>query len=62
MSLNVLKWSMSVIISDSGSSLAARFGDGLRQRVVEILAVGERGERIGQALVAHGFEIVPAAR
>ena len=30
--------------------------DGFLQRVVEILAIGKRGQRVGQALVAHGFE------
>ena len=59
MSLNFLKWSMSVIISDSGSLRAcARRSIALASAVVEELAVGERGERVGQALVADRLEIL----
>ena len=38
--------------------LRLRLGDGSRQRVVEILAVGKRGEGVGQAFGADGLQIL----
>ena len=48
---------MSVIISDSGSFLARASAMASLQRAVEELAVGELGQGIGQALVAHRLQI-----
>ena len=48
---------MSVSSSASGSLGRDALRDALVQRLIEILAVGERGQRVGQALVAHRLEI-----